>query len=122
MLNGDVLQPSTLQGEDARVEIVQAVYFTAQMLVQELPALVGDAVACVLLFAVLVHVEPLRLIVVALVVMLIAACALAMSRARVEKSIDRAWALKERVFDTLLNALDGRLKNRRRRQTRGGPG
>jgi len=110
VLEGDVLRPSVLPDEDARLEIVQAVFQTSTAVSQTLPNLLSDSVACVLLLGVVVSVEPTRLVAFAAALTLIAAAALLASRRSVEKAVARAWLVQGRVYDAFVDALDGRLE------------
>jgi ABC-type transport system involved in cytochrome bd biosynthesis fused ATPase/permease subunit len=110
VLDGDVLRPSVLPHEDARLEIVQAISQASMAVSQTLPNLVADAVACVLLTAVIVSAEPARLVTFAAALTLVAAAVLLASRRSVERAAARAWQVQGRVYEALVDALDGRLE------------
>jgi ABC-type multidrug transport system fused ATPase/permease subunit len=110
LLNGQVLHESVLPDQDASVELGQGVYHAAIALSQELPSLVADAAACVILSAFVIAAEPSHLVVVAIAVTLAAALGLFWSRSRVQRALSRAWALQDRVLEAFADALDGRLE------------
>jgi len=110
LLAGDVLRASVLSGEDAHVELGQGIYSSAQALSQGLPTFVADLTASAVLTFVIAAIEPARVVVVALALTLAAAAGLGWSRSRLQKAVVRAWDLQRRVYDTLVDALDGRME------------
>jgi ABC-type multidrug transport system fused ATPase/permease subunit len=109
-LSGDVLQRNLLVEEDAHLEIVQAIYMSAQIASHTLPNLCADAVASLLLAVLVLWVEPARLVAVGAILALAGAGLLAMSRRAVDRGAERAWALQGRVHDGLSNILEGRFE------------
>ncbi len=77
---------------------------------QTLPNAIGDALACVLLAAVVACLEPARLVAFAAAVTLVAAAALLVSRRAVGRAVERAWKVQERVYEAFGDALEGRLE------------
>jgi ABC-type multidrug transport system fused ATPase/permease subunit len=108
LLDGDLLQASVLPDEDARTELAQGIFEASQQLVQGLPTLVTDVVASALLALIVVCVEPGRVVLLAGAIMLVAAATLAWSRSRAQKAVSGAWSLQQRVFEHLVDALEGR--------------
>jgi ABC-type multidrug transport system fused ATPase/permease subunit len=108
LLAGEVLQASVLSGEDAQAELGQGFFSSAQVLSQGLPTLVADLAASAVLTVVVVAVEPARIVIVAVSLTLAAAFVLGWSRSRLQNAFARAWDLQSRVFDTLVDALQGR--------------
>jgi len=110
ILQADVLSPDVLPGEDARTELVQAIYHTSQSLSQTLPNLVADALACVILAAVLVSKEPARLVGLAAGLTVAGAATLAVSRRSVGRAVARVWEVQRGVYEAFADALEGRLE------------
>ncbi len=110
ILHGDVLRATLLPDEDARAELLQAIYQTAQTLGQTVPNVMADALACVALAVMIVAVEPRRLVVVAAMLTFAAAGTLLFSRRSVERAVTRAWAVQTRVYEAFVNVIDGRLE------------
>jgi ATP-binding cassette subfamily C protein CydCD len=110
VLDGDILNASVLPAEDAKAELGQGVYFAAQQLTGVLPALAADLVAGVLLAIVVALVEPPRLIVPAAALASVAALAFLSTYGRLHQAMRAAWALRERVIDKMVDALEGRLE------------
>jgi ABC-type bacteriocin/lantibiotic exporter with double-glycine peptidase domain len=110
VLEGDVLRPSVLPGEDAHAELGQGVYMSSLQLTEALPALAADLVAAILLTIVVFAIEPFPIVVGATAVMVVAAVGLMWSRSRLQKAARVAWALHEKLQEALVDALDGRLE------------
>ena len=110
ILQADVLSPDVLPGEDARTEVAQAIYHTSQSLTQTLPNLVADALACVILAAVLVAKEPARLVGLAAGLTVAGAATLAVSRRSVGRAVARVWEVQREVYEAFADALEGRLE------------
>jgi ATP-binding cassette, subfamily C, bacterial CydCD len=110
LLHGDVLKSAVLQGEDAHAELPQALYFASQHLTRELPTLVADCLASVVIAVVIACHEPLQVVLVATVLLLLGTAALSWSRIRLRDAIDRVWDLERRAFDALIDALEGRVE------------
>jgi ABC-type bacteriocin/lantibiotic exporter with double-glycine peptidase domain len=110
LLAGDVLRSSVLSREDAHVELGQGIYSSAQALSQSLPTLAADLVATAVLTVILALIEPAKIMTIAMVLALAAGAGLAWSRSRLQKAVVRAWELQCRAFDTLVDALEGRLE------------
>jgi len=110
VLGGDVLKASVLPDEDARLELVQAIYRASESLVHTVPVLVADALACGLLAAAVVWVEPARLVLFAVVMALVGAAALAVSRRVAEGASAGTWARQQRAYEALVDVLEGRLE------------
>ncbi len=110
LLAGDVLRASVLSAEDAHAELGQGIYWSAQALSQGLPTLVADLLASALLMAVVAAAEPGKVVLVVVLLTLVAGGAHAWSRGHLHKAIARAWEFQNRVFDALVDALDGRLE------------
>lgn len=108
VLRGDTLQSSVLADEDARIEVIQAVYQTAQVLTQIAPSFVADVAAAAILGAWLVSKEPAGLVGVAGALVVAAGIALLLSRRAIESALDSAWQVQARAFDGLADAFDGR--------------
>ncbi len=108
LLDGELLRANVLADEDARTELAHGIFEAGQQLAGGLPALVGDVLASAILALVVVHAEPARLVFLAGAVALVAAAVLAWSRSRVQKAASGAWALQQRVFEHLVDALEGR--------------
>jgi ABC-type multidrug transport system fused ATPase/permease subunit len=110
ILQADVLSPDVLPDEDARTELVQAIYHSAQSVAQTLPNLAADALACVILGAVLVSKEPARLVGLAAGLTLAGAGALMVSRRSVGTAVAKAWGMQRDVYEAFADALEGRLE------------
>ena len=109
IIQGDVLRVNVLPDEDARAELVQAVYLATQSVSVELPRLLADVIAALLLTVVIAAHEPARLTWLALAMMLLAAATLLATRRAMEKAIAAAWTAQHDVFVGLVDALEGRL-------------
>jgi ATP-binding cassette subfamily C protein CydD len=109
ILHGDVLRASLLPDEDARSELAQAIYESAQWLAQTVPSLVADAAACLVLGLAVLFAEPVRLAALAVLATLAAGGALLLSRRFVERAVAHAWRLQGRVFGAFADVIDGRL-------------
>jgi len=110
VLDGDVLRAGVASENDARVEIVTAIFHAAQAVSQTLPNLVADLVSCVLLGAWVVRTEPARFVLLAGTLTVVAAGALFVSRRSVERAVARAWDVQEQAYETFADILDGRLE------------
>jgi ATP-binding cassette, subfamily C, bacterial CydD len=110
VLYADALRASVLPEEDARIEVVQAIYQSAQALVQTLPNFAADVVACAALGAWIVSREPARLVGLAGGLTVAAGAALISSRRAVERALEGAWKVQRRVYDGFADALEGRLE------------
>ena len=110
VLDGDVLRAGVASEDDARVEIVTAIFHAAQAVSQTLPNLVADLVSCVLLGAWVVRTEPARFVLLAGTLTVVAAGALFVSRRSVERAVARAWDVQEQAYETFADILDGRLE------------
>jgi ABC-type transport system involved in cytochrome bd biosynthesis fused ATPase/permease subunit len=110
VLHGDVLADNLLPDEDARLELAQAISNAAIALGQTLPNVLADAVACVVLGAVVTVVEPARVVLFAVALMLVCGAALLVARGWVNRELERSWALHHRVNDMFWDALEGRLE------------
>ncbi len=90
VLGGDVLCANVLPDEDARVELLQGVYFVSALLAQELPLFVADAVASGVLAVAVVLLVPGRIVAAAALTMLVGAAASVWFRRRYEAAfVDR---------------------------------
>lgn len=110
VLDGDVLRANVSSEDDARIEIVTAIFHSAQAVSRTLPNLVADLVSCVILGAWVVRVEPARFVLLAGTLTVVAAGALLVSRRSVERAVARAWAVQEQAYETFADILDGRLE------------
>jgi ATP-binding cassette, subfamily C, bacterial CydD len=110
ILQADVLSPEVLPDEDARTELVQAIYHASQSVTQTLPNLAADALACVILAGVLVSKEPARLVALAAGLTLTGAGALMISRRSVGRAVAQAWQVQRGVYEAFADALEGRLE------------
>ncbi len=110
LIKGDVFRASVLPGRDARSEVAEAVFHAAVGLAQDLPTLLADCVASLLLSAVLLAVEPLRLVLLAVGLTAVAALVVVWSRNRLQQAIGGAWTAKEAVLLGFVDALEGRLE------------
>ncbi len=110
VLAGDVLRADLPGDQDIHLEASQAVFQTAQVFSQTLPSLVGDVVACVLLAAVVACVEPAALVALGAAFTVVAAAALLVSRRAVAGAVERAWSVKQQVYEAFGDALEGRLE------------
>jgi ABC-type multidrug transport system fused ATPase/permease subunit len=110
VLDGDVLRASVSSDDDARVEIVQAIFHAAQAVSQTLPNLVADCVACVVLGVWMVGVEPSRFVALAAGLTVAAAGTLLLSRRAVERAVTHAWEVRTRAYEAFVDILDGRLE------------
>jgi ABC-type multidrug transport system fused ATPase/permease subunit len=110
LLDGHVLRESVLPDQDASVELGQGVYHAAIALSQELPNLVADVAACVLLSLFVLAAEPFRLVLAAIGLTLASAAGLYWSRKRVQRALSQAWLSQERVLEAFVDALEGRLE------------
>ncbi len=110
VLDGDVLRAGVASEDDARVEIVTAIFHAAQAVSQTLPNLVADLVSCVILGAWVVRAEPARFVLLAGTLTVVAAGALLVSRRSVERAVARAWDVQEQAYETFADILDGRLE------------
>lgn len=110
VLEGNVLRARSSSEDEVRGEINNAIYHTAQVVTQTLPNLVGDLASCVVLGVWVLFAEPVRLVVVAAGLTLIAGAVLFTSRRSVEKTVGRAWTLQVRAYEAFVDILDGRLE------------
>jgi ABC-type multidrug transport system fused ATPase/permease subunit len=109
LVGGDVLRTNVLPDEDARAELAQAVYHATQGLAAEVPFLVADGAAAVLLGGAIALREPWPVAAVALAVTGLAAAGLLASRRALGNSIAVVWGAQQRVHDGLVDAIEGRL-------------
>jgi ABC-type multidrug transport system fused ATPase/permease subunit len=72
--------------------------------------LAGDAAACVLLGAVVAWFEPVGPVAAAAAFTVLAAAALLVSRRAVAGAVERAWDVRQRVYEAFGDALEGRLE------------
>jgi ATP-binding cassette, subfamily C, bacterial CydD len=110
LVGGDVLRTSVLPGRDARSELAQAVFQAASGVAQDAPGLLADGVASVLMLALILALEPLRLVLLAAGLTAVAAVGVVWSRGRLHRAAERAWAAQEAVLLTFVDALEGRLE------------
>lgn len=110
VLEADVLNPQLLPDEDARSEVAQAIYHTSQVVSHVIPALVADAIASVVLAAVIVSSEPPRVVLLGAAVTLVLAGGLIASHGYVQQAVARAWEAQNRVFESFVDVIDGRLE------------
>jgi ABC-type transport system involved in cytochrome bd biosynthesis fused ATPase/permease subunit len=108
LLDGDLLRASVLPDEDARTELAQGLYHAGMQLAQELPVLIADLVASLLLGLFIVAAEPGRLVLVTVALTIVAALTLGWSRSRVQRAVNTAWKLQQKVLEHLVDALEGR--------------
>jgi ABC-type bacteriocin/lantibiotic exporter with double-glycine peptidase domain len=109
VLHGDTLA-SAVADDDSRLQVIQAVYQSAQCLAQTLPNLAADLVACVVLGVLVVAKEPGHLVAMAGGLTLAAGATLLLSRHRVERAVEEAWKVQAQVYANLAHALEGRLE------------
>jgi ABC-type transport system involved in cytochrome bd biosynthesis fused ATPase/permease subunit len=110
VLAGDVLRADLPADQDIHLEASQAVYQTATVFSQTLPNLAADVAACVVLAVVVAWFEPAGLVAVAAAFTVLAAAALLISRRAVAGAVERAWSVKQRVYELFGDALEGRLE------------
>jgi ATP-binding cassette subfamily C protein CydCD len=110
LLAGDVLRSNVLSGEDARAELGQGIFTSAQSLAHGLPSLAADLVSAAVLSLVIAAFEPGRVVALAMAATLVAAAGLGWSRGRMQQAVVRAWDLQSRAFDAMVDALEGRLE------------
>jgi ABC-type multidrug transport system fused ATPase/permease subunit len=110
ILDGDVLRRSALPDRDAHADLTHGVYFASHQLSDVLPNLVGDVVAAVFLGLAVVVVEPTRLVVGATALTALAAGGLLWSRGRIHRAVHLAWDQRDRVVQTMVDAVEGRLE------------
>ena len=110
VLDGDVLRASVLPSEDARAELGQGVYVSALQLSEVLPAVAADLLAAGGLTIIMLLVEPLRLVLGAVALMVVAALVLMWSRGRLQSAARLAWERHEDLQETMVDALEGRLE------------
>jgi ABC-type multidrug transport system fused ATPase/permease subunit len=110
VLRGDVLRPSVLPDQDLHLEAWQGIYHVAQLFSRTLPNLLGDSLASLLLAVVVTVVAPPRLVGWAALALVLAAGALLVSRRFVGRAVDRGLKLQERVLESFVDALEGRLE------------
>jgi ABC-type multidrug transport system fused ATPase/permease subunit len=110
VLEGDVLRAGPSSQDDARAEIVQAIFHAAQVVSRTLPYLVADCVACVVLGVWMMSVEPARFVALAAGLTVVAAATLLLSRRVVERALTHAWQVQTRAYEAFVDILDGRLE------------
>jgi ABC-type multidrug transport system fused ATPase/permease subunit len=110
VLDGDVLRAAVSSEDDARAEIVQAIFHTAQLVSRTLPNLVADCVACVVLGVWMSFVEPARFVALAAGLTVVAAATLLLSRRVVDRALTHAWQVQTRAYEAFVDILDGRLE------------
>jgi ATP-binding cassette subfamily C protein CydD/ATP-binding cassette subfamily C protein CydCD len=109
VLDGDVLNASVLPGEDAHAELGKGVFISAMQLTELLPVLAGDLAAALLLTFAILAIEPIRLVVGAILLTAVAASGLMWSRGRLQRASQEAWTRHERLQEAMADALEGRL-------------
>jgi ABC-type multidrug transport system fused ATPase/permease subunit len=110
VLHGDVLAENLLPDEDARLELVQAIYNTSIALAQTLPNALADAMACAALVVTVAVVEPARIASFAGAIMLVSGVALVVSRRWIDWELERSWGLQRRVNEMFWDVLEGRVE------------
>jgi ABC-type transport system involved in cytochrome bd biosynthesis fused ATPase/permease subunit len=94
--------------EQAEAALFEGRYAAEQLLLSQIPALIGDAVACVLLFAL---VGPMnQMVTFGLLGAGTAAVGFALTRRRAMKRLDHAWQLFLGVVDGMLTCVHGGLE------------
>jgi ABC-type multidrug transport system fused ATPase/permease subunit len=109
VVQSDVLH-SGGTGERSRAELSQAIYHTAQVLTQTLPALAADLLASLVVASVVLRVEPARLVAAGGVVFGAVAALLVSSRRSGEAAMARAWQAQSEAYTAFCDVLDGRLE------------
>jgi ABC-type multidrug transport system fused ATPase/permease subunit len=110
VLDGDVLRISALPDEDVHADLAHGVYFASHQLSEVLPTLAADLVAALVLGFAIVLVEPARLVLGATLLTAVAAGGLMWSRGRVQRAVHLAWDQRDRVVQTMVDAVEGRLE------------
>ena len=110
VLDGDVLRTNVLLDEDAQADLGQGVYFGAEQLTDVLPAFFADLVSAGVFLVVVSWLEPVRLVLGAAAVTVASGIALIWSRGWIRRAARMAWALRDRVIDRLVDAIEGRLE------------
>lgn len=109
LVEGDVLRRNVLRDEDARAELGQAVYHSAQSVSVVMPLLIADAAAAVPLAAIIVAGLPAQLLVITLGMTLAVALAVLATRRSIDAALAGAWTAQQEAFAGFMDALEGRL-------------
>lgn len=110
VLEGDVLRSRLASEDEMRAEISQAIFTTSQALSVTLPNFVADVISCAALGLWIALSEPLRLVVLAAGLTLVAALALFFSRGSLERAVARAWRIEIQAYEAFIDILEGRLE------------
>jgi ABC-type transport system involved in cytochrome bd biosynthesis fused ATPase/permease subunit len=110
VLDGDVLRADVLPDQDVSLRVGQGVHYASQMLTLALPGLCADVLACGLLSLALAWLEPTRFVAVGAVALVASTAGLVGSRRALARAMERAWELRDRVYETFGQVLEGRLE------------
>jgi ABC-type multidrug transport system fused ATPase/permease subunit len=110
LLRSDVLRASVLPREDAHTAVTEGAYEAGRLLSETIPALLGDALACVALGAYVLVTRPGRVVVVGGVALAVATLAAALTRNITLRLGERAWAAYDPVVDALAMGIGARLE------------
>lgn len=110
VLSGDVLQPTLLPDEEARISLFQALNRVALLLADSVPDLAASIVAACLLSIGLAALEPHHVILVACLALGVGALVVFVSRRRVNHAQTEAWTAWDDVAEGVNDACEGRLE------------
>jgi ABC-type multidrug transport system fused ATPase/permease subunit len=109
-LAGDVLRTTLVPDADARAELAQGIFHTAQALSSDWPALGGDLVASGLLALVVLGTQSSFVFTVVLALTVVGLGVLMVSRRLLQSAVARAWTAQQRLHEAFLDVLDGALE------------
>jgi len=105
----DVLQTSPIADRDTEIAVFQALYHGEQLVSAHLPDLIGDAIACVIIAALVIWTVPFRVVLLAATAVLLGGLAAMIARRttrRVQRELEK---VTPPVYEGLSNAARGRL-------------
>jgi ABC-type bacteriocin/lantibiotic exporter with double-glycine peptidase domain len=107
LVDGDVL---AVRGHDAQRAVFEAEHQARALVSGRLTAFVADALACVVAAPLLARVLPGRVALVAVLALAILGLAIAVLRGVTARAQGRVFAALQRVYDTMLVAVEGRVE------------